>query len=59
MIPRIMTAATAGMVAFSVALTVFAGPLYEICARVGGALLEPITVVQLDESVDMSGEVQQ
>lgn len=58
-IPRIMTAATAGMVAFSVALTVFAGPLYEICARVGGALLEPITVVQLDESVDMSGEVQQ
>jgi len=58
-IPRIMTSATAGMVAVSVALTVFAGPLYEVCARVGGALLEPITVVQLDESVDLSGEVEQ
>lgn len=48
-IPRIMTAATAGMVVVSVALTVFAGPLYDICDRIGSALLEPISLVQLEE----------
>ncbi len=35
-IPRIMTAATGGMVAITVALTIFAGPLYDVCARIGG-----------------------
>ncbi|MEL5991108.1 Na+/H+ antiporter subunit D [Microbacterium phosphatis] len=46
-IPRIMTAATTGMVVVSVALTVFAGPLYEICERIGSGLLEPVSLVQL------------
>ena len=48
-IPRIMTATTAGMVAVTVALTVFAGPLYSLCASIGDALLTPVTLVQLDE----------
>ena len=48
-IPRIMTAATAGMVAVTVALTVFAGPLYEVCARIGASLLEPVSISQLQE----------
>ena len=47
-IPRIMTASTVGMVAVSVALTVFAGPLYEVCDRIGQSLLEPISLVELD-----------
>ena len=49
--PRIMTAATGGMVAITVALTLFAGPLYELCARIGDSLLEPVSVVQLQEEV--------
>ena len=48
-IPRIMTAATAGMVAVTVALTVFAGPLYEVCARIGESLLEPVSISQLQD----------
>ena len=48
-IPTIMTATTAGMVGVTVALTVFAGPLYDLCARIGEALLEPVSLVQLDE----------
>ena len=48
-IPTIMTAATAGMVAVTVALTVFAGPLYDVCARIGEALLVPVTISQLNE----------
>ncbi|QKJ17994.1 Na+/H+ antiporter subunit D [Microbacterium hominis] len=48
-IPRIMTAATAGMVGATIALTVFAGPLYDICTRIGGALLEPVTLQQLQQ----------
>lgn len=48
-IPRIMTAATAGMVAVTVALTVFAGPLYGVCARIGASLLEPVSISQLQE----------
>ena len=48
-IPRIMTAATAGMVAVTVALTVFAGPLYEVCARIGASLLEPVSISQLQD----------
>jgi multicomponent Na+:H+ antiporter subunit D len=51
-IPKIMTAATAGMVGVTVALTVFAGPLYEVCERIGAALLEPVTLVQLQGEVE-------
>ncbi|MFG6402433.1 MULTISPECIES: Na+/H+ antiporter subunit D [unclassified Microbacterium] len=51
-IPRIMTAATAGMVVVTVALTIFAGPLYEVCASIGNTLLEPVNVVQLQQDVD-------
>ena len=51
-IPRIMTAATAGMVVVTVALTVFAGPLYEVCARIGDSLLQPVSVVQLQEDAN-------
>jgi multicomponent Na+:H+ antiporter subunit D len=50
-IPRIMTAATMGMVAITVGLTLFAGPLYDVCARIGAALLEPVSVAQLEEEV--------
>jgi len=48
-IPKIMTASTAGMVAVTVALTIFAGPLYDVCTRIGAALLEPVTLVQLEQ----------
>jgi multicomponent Na+:H+ antiporter subunit D len=48
-IPRIMTAATTGMVIVTVALTVFAGPLYGVCERIGAALLEPMSISQLEE----------
>jgi multicomponent Na+:H+ antiporter subunit D len=48
-IPKIMTAATTGMVVLTVALTVFAGPLYEVCERIGDALLQPVSLVQLEE----------
>ncbi len=48
-IPRIMTAATTAMVVVTVALTVFAGPLYDLCSRIGASLLEPVTLVELDE----------
>ena len=54
-IPRVMTAATAGMVAVTVALTVFAGPLYDYCARIGDALLEPVHISQLDEQAHVPG----
>jgi multicomponent Na+:H+ antiporter subunit D len=50
-IPRIMTAATAGMVAVTVALTIFAGPLYEVCVRIGESILQPVSVVQLEDEV--------
>ena len=50
-IPRIMTATTAGMVAVTVALTLFAGPLYALCASIGDALLTPVTLVQLEQEV--------
>ncbi|MFT4051968.1 MAG: Na+/H+ antiporter subunit D [Microbacterium sp.] len=50
-IPRIMTASTAGMVAVTVALTAFAGPLYELCAKIGDTLDEPVTLVQLEQEV--------
>ncbi len=46
-IPRLMTFATAGMVAVSVALTVFAGPLYGISTRAGENLEGPSVYVDL------------
>jgi len=48
-IPRIMTATTAGMVAVAVSLTLFAGPLYDLCASIGEALQDPVTLVQLEQ----------
>lgn len=48
-IPRIMTAATAGMVAVTIGLTVFAGPLYEVCTRIGASLLGPVSISQLQD----------
>ncbi|WP_166866591.1 MULTISPECIES: Na+/H+ antiporter subunit D [unclassified Salinibacterium] len=48
-IPRIMTLATTGMVGATLLLTVFAGPLYAVCERIGDALLTPVTVTQVDE----------
>lgn len=39
--PRLMIASTAGMVAVSLALTVFAGPLYGLAARAGESLEGP------------------
>jgi multicomponent Na+:H+ antiporter subunit D len=50
-IPRIMTAATTGMVCVTVALTVFAGPIYDICARAGVSIMKPIELTQLTEEV--------
>jgi multicomponent Na+:H+ antiporter subunit D len=50
-IPKIMTAATTGMVAITVALTVFAGPLYDVCTRIGEALLQPVTLTQLQDDL--------
>ena len=40
-VPRLMTAATGGMVVVSLALTVFAGPLYGIATRAGENLEGP------------------
>jgi multicomponent Na+:H+ antiporter subunit D len=48
-IPRIMTAATAGMVAVTVALTIFAGPLYQLCASIGEALQDEVVLVDSGE----------
>lgn len=66
-IPRIMTFATAGMVAVTVALTVFAGPLYQLCANIGDALQDPVVLVDStgqnpighgggDDGTDVTGE---
>ena len=46
-----MTAATTGMVAITIGLTIFAGPLYDVCARIGDSLLEPVNLTQLQEEV--------
>ena len=46
-IPRLMVAATAGMVVVSVALTVFAGPLYAYASRAGENLATPGRLVAL------------
>lgn len=50
-IPRIMTAATTGMVAATLLLTVAAGPLYAVCERIGDALRNPVVLSQVDEGV--------
>ena len=44
-----MTGATVGMVAVTVALTVFAGPLYDVCNRIGAQVLRPVSLVQLEQ----------
>ncbi len=52
-IPRIMVGATTAMVVLSVALTVFAGPLYDVSSRAGDNIDGPeyyITVVFTGES---------
>ncbi len=46
-IPALMTAATAGMVVASLALTVFAGPLFGISSRAGENLEGPSTYVDI------------
>jgi multicomponent Na+:H+ antiporter subunit D len=46
-IPRLMVAATAGMVLVSLALTVFAGPLYGIATRAGENLEGPSFYVDI------------
>ncbi|WP_110588088.1 Na+/H+ antiporter subunit D [Microbacterium suaedae] len=48
-IPRVMSGAATGMVAVTIALTVFAGPIYEVCERIGSSLLQPISLVQLED----------
>ena len=50
-IPKIMTLATGGMVAVTLALTIFAGPLYALCDRIGASLLQPVSLVQLEQEV--------
>jgi multicomponent Na+:H+ antiporter subunit D len=45
-VPRLMTAATAGMVLVSLALTVFAGPLYGVASRAGENLNGPDRYVE-------------
>jgi multicomponent Na+:H+ antiporter subunit D len=52
-IPRIMVGATAAMVALSVALTVFAAPLYDLSSRAGHNITGPgyyVTTVFTGES---------
>ncbi|MBW1639795.1 Na+/H+ antiporter subunit D [Microbacterium resistens] len=55
-IPRIMTVATGGMVAVTLALTVFAGPIYALCDRIGEALLQPIVLVTEGVTDDGTGD---
>ncbi|MGO2518752.1 MAG: Na+/H+ antiporter subunit D [Microbacterium sp.] len=50
-IPRIMTFATGGMVGVTLMLTIFAGPLYALCDRIGDSLLQPVNLVQLEDEV--------
>jgi multicomponent Na+:H+ antiporter subunit D len=44
--PKLMIAATSGMVAAGIALTVFAGPLFGVSARAGADLETPATYVE-------------
>jgi multicomponent Na+:H+ antiporter subunit D len=57
-IPRIMIGATSGMVALSVCLTVFAGPLYALATRVGSDIARPdhyVSAVLPDEPAPAAG----
>jgi multicomponent Na+:H+ antiporter subunit D len=45
--PKLMVAATAGMVVVSLGLTVFAGPLYAISARAGQSLESPTSYIDI------------
>lgn len=47
-IPRIMTLATGGMVAVTLALTIFAGPIFGLCDRIGSTLLDPVHLSTLE-----------
>ena len=52
-IPRVMLGATVAMVALSVALTIFAAPLYDLTSRAGANITGPgyyITTVFTGES---------
>ena len=51
-IPRIMTVSTTGMVAVTLALTVFAGPLFALCDTIGHALTQPVTIAFLESEVN-------
>lgn len=55
-IPRIMTAATAGMVVVTLGLTVFAGPILDITMRAGVELLKPVNIVMVDIPADGAGK---
>jgi multicomponent Na+:H+ antiporter subunit D len=46
-----MTMATAGMVVVTLALTVFAGPLLDMCLRAGETIADGVSLVQLQEQV--------
>ena len=50
-----MTATTAGMVVVTVALTIFAGPLFDVCMRIGDALTQPIHLVTASAASDGAG----
>jgi multicomponent Na+:H+ antiporter subunit D len=51
-IPRIMTFATGSMVAVTLTLTVFAGPIYDLCAEIGETLLNTVTLTDISGEVD-------
>lgn len=55
-IPRIMTAATAGMVVVTIGLTVFAGPILDITMRAGVELLKPVNIVMVDVPAEGAGK---
>ena len=54
-IPTIMTFATGGMVAVTLALTVFAGPIFGVCERIGSTLLQPVHLAMLETDGGQSG----
>lgn len=55
-VPRIMTLATSLMVAVTLALTVFAGPLMQLCEQIGVQLSSPISVTQLVDDANVGGQ---
>ncbi len=44
-----MTLATVGMVAVTVSLTIFAGPLLDMCLRAGVDITDGVSLVQIQE----------